>query len=136
MAHPTQEYAMLNYKALATTAACICFSLALAWMFAPDMLLGLWGAAYAPAAGFVARRMSGLFLALAILFFKTRHSEPSPVRCALMSSFTVGCSVIAALGVFELARGQAGPGILSAVLVEIALAAAFATLASREQTGR
>lgn len=123
---------MLNYKTLASTAAAICFALAGIWMFAPDVMLGLWLVTYTASAGFVARRMACLFLALGILFFKTRHSSPSPVRTAVLSSFAIGCSVLAALGLFELARGQAGPGILSAIAVEIALAAAFGALARRE----
>lgn len=119
---------MRNYKILSSVAGGICLTLAAIWMFVPDILLGLWGIGYSASAGIVARRMSGLFLALGYLLFKTRHSPPSPERAALASAFALGCSVLAALGLFELVSGRAGVGILSAVLVEIALAAAFIKL--------
>jgi hypothetical protein len=56
------------------------------------------------------------------MLFLVRNSEPSVSRFALSQGLAVGCIALAALGSIELATGHAGIGILSAVLVETALA--------------
>jgi hypothetical protein len=75
--------------------------------------------------GLVGRRVAALFAGIGVIFFSARNAEPSSTRSALITGFVVGCVALAALGTFELATGHAGPGILSAVLFEIALALAF-----------
>jgi hypothetical protein len=61
-----------------------------------------------------------------------RNAEPSESRVALTSGFAIACSLLAALGCIELFSGHAGPGILSAIVVEIMLAGAFFMFAHRE----
>jgi hypothetical protein len=75
--------------------------------------------------GLVGRRGAALFTGIGDMFFYARNAEPSLTRSALISGFVVVCIALAALGTFDLASGHAGLGILSAALVEVALAMAF-----------
>ncbi len=114
---------MLSFKHLALLAATICFALGLTWLCAAELLLSIWGIAYSYPVGLLGRRSAALFAGLGVMC--ARDAAPSSTRSALSSGLIVSCCLLAALGIFELATGHAGWGILSAVVVEIALAAAF-----------
>ena len=66
-----------------------------------------------------------LFAALGVMFYLVRNEPPSITRNALTNGFMVGCWGLAALGFGEWLNGHAGPGILLAVVVELALGLAF-----------
>ncbi len=103
----------------------VCFALAVSWTLAPNTLLTVWGVEFSYPVGLMGRRTAALFGGIGVMFFYARNAEPSSARSALISGFVVVCIALAALGTFELASGHAGLGILSAVLVEVALALAF-----------
>lgn len=124
----------MNFKNLATVSAFICFALALIWTLVPNVLLAMWGIDFSYSAGLVGRRGAALFAAIGIMFFTARNAEPSSARSALVSGFVFCCFALAALGTFELSSGHAGLGILSAILVEVALALAFIFVARNEST--
>ena len=46
----------LNFKILAVLSAGLCFVLASIWLFAPKILLTVWGVPYSESVGLVARR--------------------------------------------------------------------------------
>jgi hypothetical protein len=115
----------LNFKNLALVSASTCFALFITWLFAPHLLLGMWGIEHTYAVGLVSRRAAALFLAIAVMFFLARNAAPSPSRSALVAGFVTGCFSLAALGIFEWLSGKASIGIFIAVTVEIALALAF-----------
>jgi hypothetical protein len=115
----------LTFRNLAIVATVVCFALSITWLLAPNLLLAMWGVEYSYPVGLLGRRGAALFLGIGVMFLQARNAEPSPIRSALASGFIVGCVALAALGVFELVTGHAGPGILSAVAVEVALALAF-----------
>jgi hypothetical protein len=115
----------MNFRNLAIISAFLCFALAAAWMLAPEILLSLWGVEFSSATGLVSRRAAALFAGFCVMFICIRNAEPSPSRSGLVSGFVVACLLLAALGVFELATGHAGIGILSAVITEVVLALAF-----------
>jgi hypothetical protein len=121
----------LNFRSLAILSALIFFALALAWMLAPDHLLSSWGVEFSSSVGLVGRRMAALYAGIGVMFFTARNAEPSSVRSALVTGFVVACLILAVLGVFELATGHAGIGILAAVLIEIALTLAFLYVARK-----
>jgi len=115
----------LSFRTLSTFTAALCFSLALVWGLMPDALLELWGIEYSLAAGLVARRTAVLFAALSVMFYLARNELPSTTRSTLSNGFVVGCWGLAVLGVGEWLSGHAGPAILLAVGVELALGLAF-----------
>jgi hypothetical protein len=122
----TNETAMkLDFRTVAMIAALVCFVLTLVWLLSPNLLLSIWAVEFSYAVGLVGRRGAALFAGIGVMLFQVRNTEPSPARSALVTGFVVGCLMLALLGTFEFATGHAGPGILFAVFVEIALACAF-----------
>lgn len=115
----------LSFRTLSILTAALCLLLALAWGVMPDWLLATWDIEYSLAAGLIARRIAVLFAALAVMFYLVRNQSPSATRQALTNGFVVGCWGLATLGFGEWLNGHAGPGILLAVGVELALGLAF-----------
>lgn len=114
-----------SFRTLSTFTAALCVLLALTWGLVPDRLLATWDIEYSLAAGLIARRTAVLFAALAVMFFLVRNEAPSVARNALTHGFMVGCWGLAVLGFSEWLNGHAGPVILLAVVVELALGLAF-----------
>lgn len=110
-----------SFRNLAILCALVCFVLSFIWLFAPQFLLSLWSVELSSPSDFIARRSAALFAGLAITFYLVRNAEPSPARSAIATGFSVACFFLAALGIFELATGHAGIGILSAIVTEIIL---------------
>ena len=123
----------MNFRTLATLTALGCFLLAAIWIFAPDLLLSIWGVNITPSASLVSRRNGMLFLGVGLMFFCARTAQPSAARTAMSNGFAAGCLALAALGFFELATGHVGLGILAATLVEIPLGLAFLFAARSQQ---
>ncbi|MHC8299970.1 hypothetical protein [Pseudomonas sp. ZS1P83] len=115
----------LSFRTLSTFTSILCFLLALVWGLMPDGLLSLWSLEYSLAVGVVARRSAVLFATLGVMFYLVRNEPPSSTRHALSNGFMVGCWGLAAVGFGEWLNGHAGPGILLAVVVELALGLAF-----------
>ena len=115
----------LSFRMLSMFTAALCLVLALVWGLMPDRLLAIWGIEFSLPAGFVARRSAVVFAALGLIFFWIRNEPPSVTRSALSNGFMVGCFSLAALGFGEWLNGHTGPGILLAVLVELALGLGF-----------
>lgn len=115
----------LSFRTLSMFTAALCLVLALVWGLMPDWLLAIWGLEYSSSTGVVSRRVAVLFAALGLIFYWVRNEPPSVIRSALSSGFMVGCFGLAALGFGEWLNGHTGPGILLAVLVELALGLGF-----------
>jgi len=54
-----------------------------------------------------------------------RNAEHSTARTALIYGMITSCMILALLGVYEFDTGHASSGILTAVLIEVALVLAF-----------
>jgi hypothetical protein len=115
----------IRFENLALLSALICLALALIWSLAPQFLLSMWAVGFSEPVGLVCRRAAALFAGVGVMLFQLRHAAPSPVRSAVATGLMVACSLLAVLGITELVLGHAGPGILLAVAVEIALALGF-----------
>jgi hypothetical protein len=113
---------MFRFHTLAVITSLICFSLVLAWFFAPTLLTGLLGIPYTYDVGLIGRRAGALFLALGLTFYLARNVEPSPARSAIGVGMAMGCLLLAALGIFEYLSGHAGAGVWLAVVVELIVA--------------
>ncbi len=123
----------MNFRTLASITALGCFALAAIWTFAPELLFTLWGIDLSNSAAIVARRNGAAFLGFAVMFFCARTAQPSSARSAMSTGFGIGCLALAALGIFELAAGHVGLGILAATLVEIALGFSFLVVARTQR---
>lgn len=115
----------LDFRSLAIMTGILFISLGLMWMFAPDRVLSSWGVEFSSQVGLVSRRAAALYAGIGVMFFLARNAQPSPSRSALAVGLIVACSILATLGVFELAAGHATRGILTAVFIEAALVLAF-----------
>ena len=58
----------LNFRKVAIINALILFSLALIWMFAPNILLSSWGVEYSYAVGMLSRRGAATYAGLVSCF--------------------------------------------------------------------
>lgn len=115
----------LSFRTLSTLTATLCLLLTLVWGLVPEQLLAFWDVEFSLATGVIARRVAVLFAALGVMFFLLRNEPPSSARSALSIGFVVGCWGLGVLGFCEWLNGHAGPGILLAVAVELALGLAF-----------
>ncbi|MCW8279215.1 hypothetical protein IMF27_30215 [Pseudomonas sp. PCH199] len=115
----------VNFRNLAILSAFLFFALAFTWTFAPGFLLASWGVDFNESTGVVGRRGAALYAGIGVMFFSARNTGPSLARSSLITGLVVTCLILAVLGVFELAMGNVGFGILSAVLIEVALVFAF-----------
>ncbi|BCX68399.1 MULTISPECIES: hypothetical protein [Pseudomonas] len=115
----------LSFRLLSMFTAVLCLFLALVWGLAPDWMLATWDIEYSLAVGVIARRTAVLFAVLGVMFYLVRNEAPSATRSALSNGFMIGCWGLAILGFGEWLNGHAGPGILLAVGVELALGLAF-----------
>jgi len=124
----------LTFHRLAIFTAILFFILAITWMLAPVQLLSGWGVEFTTAVGVVGRRAAALYAGIAVMFFVARNAEPSSARTALAFGIITVCTLLAFLGVYELAAGHATKGILPAVLIEIALSLAFTVVVVQNST--
>ena len=115
----------MTYRMLSTGVALICITLCLTLMFAPTIIYWLFGLDGNALGDFMTKRAGVLFLGLAILCFASRNTTSPEVIQLVSLSLGVAMLVMALLGVFELARGNAGLGILLAVVAELIIAALF-----------
>ena len=109
-----------RFRHVSMVIAFLLLVLSMAWMFAPAAMLASWGIGFDAAASVVSRRSAALFAGLAVMFWLARNAEASTARSALVGGFVVANLTLAALGIFELSRGQASANILVAVLIELA----------------
>lgn len=123
----------LTFRNLAVATCTICFALAGVWLLAPHLLLDAWGIDYSYPAGLVSRRAAALFFGVGLMFFLARKSSSFESQQPLSAGLAAACLALAGLGVFELLSGHAGAGILSAVSVELAIAALFIAFIRRER---
>ena len=115
-----------SFRLLARVGGGVCLALGAAWLLAPQGILWSWRLDAGGAALPLSRRSAALFLGVGVTLLLARDAEPSKAREAIVVGFSTMCAALAALGVYEFVAGHAGPGILAAVVVEAALAAAFA----------
>jgi hypothetical protein len=125
-----------SFRLLASVGGGVCLALAAAWLLAPQAFLWLWRWDAGGAALPLGRRSAALFLGVGVTLLLARNAGPSTARDAIAVGFSVVCAALAALGVYEVAAGHAGFGILAAVVVEAALAAAFAHNAAQKSGTR
>ena len=116
---------LLSFYRLSVLTAILFISLASILMFAPAQMLTSWGMELTTSVGLVTRRIAALQTGIAVMFFFARNAEHSIARTALIRGIMTTCMILPVLGVYEFSAGHANSGILSAVLIEVALVLAF-----------
>ncbi|WP_036303248.1 hypothetical protein [Methylotenera sp. L2L1] len=116
---------LLSFYLLSVFSSILFIVLAIILMFAPDLMLTGWGVELTTEVGLVVRRIAALYAGLSVMFFMVRNAEHSTTRTALIYGTITGCMLLACLGIYELSIGHATSGILTAVLIEVALVLAF-----------
>lgn len=115
----------LSFHSLALFTAALFLLLAIIWMLAPSRLLAAWGVDSSDTVELVSRRAAALYAGIALMFFLARNAAPSATRDALVYGLIATCMILALLGIDEFAKGRANKGILTAVLIEVALCLFF-----------
>ena len=115
----------LSFHRLSVFSSILFVVLAIILMFAPTQMLTSWGVEITTSVGLIARRIAALYAGLAVMFFMVRDAEHSTTRTAIITGTITACSLLALLGVYELALGHATTGILASVFIEIALVLSF-----------
>lgn len=115
----------LSFYSLALTTSILFSLLSAVWMFAPTKFLSAWDVDYTASAGLVGRRAAALYAGFAVMFFLARNAEQSDIRTALIYGIITTCLMLALLGLYEIFKGRASKGILSAVFIEIVLSLLF-----------
>ena len=115
----------LSFHRLSVFSSILFVLLAIILMFAPTQMLTSWGVEITTSVGLIARRIAALYAGLAVMFFMVRDAEHSTTRTAIITGTITACSLLALLGVYELALGHATTGILASVFIEVALVLSF-----------
>jgi hypothetical protein len=116
----------LTFRTVATTAAVIAFVLGIGYLFAGHLVVGRWQVDPTPGVLLMGRRMGAVYLGLSSMCFAARSCDASPARSALAGGAAVALFLLALMGAYEFAAGNAARGILVSAAVELVLAIGFA----------
>lgn len=116
----------MSFRAVATATAIIAFILGLGYLFAGHLVVGRWQVEPTQGVLLMGRRMGAVYLGLAAIFFAARSAGASPARSALAGGAAIALFLLAVVGAYEFATGNAGPGILVSAAVELLLSIGFA----------
>ncbi len=127
----------MRFRTLSLATAALAITLFACLLLAPGLVLALFAVPIDAPAGFLARRAAMLFLGFAVLSYLARDVPHSSARQAVAAGVGASMLGLAMLGLAELARGYAGPGILLAVVGELAFAVGHLSLwwRHRQTTG-
>jgi hypothetical protein len=124
---------MIAYRTLSVITASLCLTLAIFLLLVPELIFLIFGVVGNESAYFISRRASMFFVGYTAIAFLSRKEPPSTSRQSI--SFGIGTSMLGfvALGLFELLRGFAGPGILLPMIAELSLALSYFSIWSRDK---
>jgi hypothetical protein len=115
----------MSFKTIAIITAVVAFALACAYFFVGELVVGRWQIQPTESVLLFGRRIGSLYLGLSVMYYLARSSPVSVARTALSAGTAVALSVLALLGIYEVAVGHAGPGLMVSVAVESLLALAY-----------
>jgi hypothetical protein len=124
---------MIAYKTLSVTTASLCITLAIFLLLIPEPIFLIFGVAGNESAYFISRRASMFFVGYAAIAFLSRHEPPSASRQAIALGMGTSMLGFFALGLFELVRGFAKPGILLPMAAELFLALSYFSIWSKDK---
>lgn len=118
----------MNFTTITLVLSVLLFALGAGWLFAGGMFYKQWGVGDSHRATLGARRIGAIYLGLGLMLYLARTAPPSELRTAVCAGVFAVLVLLALLGTYEFVSRKAGPGILSAVLVEFVLAGCFGWL--------
>lgn len=114
------------FKSVATLGATLFAVLAVAFFAVPDVVTAAWGLMLDGDAAYMGQRLAAVFAGFAVMLFLARDAPPSPARRALALGVATGMILLACVGLWGMAVGTVGGGMLLAVAVEVVIGAALA----------
>ena len=125
----------MPFQTLSTITGTIFAALCVTLLFMPDLIFWLFGLEGNALGYLMGKRAAMLFLGLSLMCLMARNTASDEVM--RLVALTVGGSMgaMAVLGLFELARGVMGPGVLLAVAVELAFVVLFWRIWRASSTG-
>jgi hypothetical protein len=124
----------MNFKTTAIVTAIVTFGLGCGYLFVGDLVVGRWQIQATDGVLLLGRRIGALYLGLSVVYFLARSAPVSIARTALSAGTAVALSVLVVLGVYELAVGHVGPGILVSAAIEFILALSYIRILFVERT--
>ena len=115
----------MKFKILALITAIIVFVLGLGYFFFGSVIVGRWQVQPTESVLLLARRIGCLYLGLSVIFFLARSAPVSIARTALSAGTAVAVLSLSLSGVYELALGHVGKGILISAALELLLAIGY-----------
>jgi hypothetical protein len=116
---------LLTFPRIARLAALIAFVLFITFAFIPIIPFTMLGVAMTPEGLLMARRMSALFLGIALILYLARDAENSPLRRSVCAGLSASMAALALFGLWDFVNSSVGYGIWIAVTVETFFAAAL-----------
>jgi hypothetical protein len=114
-----------KFKAFSVLTSALYFYLFVSLLLFPESICEDFGIIDSELIYILARRASTLMLGFSVLLFLIKNAPPSVVRQAVAFSISLNMAGFALMGSFELIRGFAKMSILSAIVVEILVAATY-----------
>lgn len=124
---------LLSFYRLSVFSSILFTVLAFILMFAPVLMLSVWGVELTDSVGLVTRRIAALYAGIAVMYFFARNAEHSATRTALIVGTITACLILAILGVYEFVAGHVSNGILVSVFIEVVLVLAFLYVGARKK---
>ncbi len=115
----------MSFRIIAIITATVALALGCGYILVGDLVVGRWQIQLTDGVLLLGKRIGALYLGLSVMFFLARSAPVSVTRTALSTGTAVALSVLVLLGLYELAAGHVGPGILVSVAIEFALAIAY-----------
>lgn len=115
----------MSFRTMAIITAIVGLALGAGFLFFGTLLVGRWQIQPTVGVLLVGRRIGCLYLGLSVMYLIARSAPVSAARTAIGAGTAVALSLLAIVGVYELASGHAGPGILVSVVLESLIALGF-----------
>jgi hypothetical protein len=124
----------MKFKSMAIITGIALLALGIGYFFFGTFIVGRWQVEPTAAVLLLARRIGCLYLGLALVFFLARKAPLSVARTALSVGAVAITLLLAGTGVYALATGHAGKGILISAAVELLLGLGFICVLLTERT--
>ena len=124
----------MKFKTMAIITGIALLVLGIGYFFFGAVIVGRWQVEPTASVLLLARRIGCLYLGLSLVFCLARKAPVSIARTALSAGAVVITLLLAGTGVYALAMGHAGKGILISAAIEFLLGLGFICVLLAERT--